>query len=381
MARQVLGGLATLNLATNLDPMFAELYAGLGGDFTSVSAFNLGNGTGVRTLNINSGNTGLEGGALVFKRAGSNTFAIGDGGAVAGTGASDTLLYTYGANNLRLYTNGVEGARITASGNLLVGSTTGTTRLYAAASNPANGYVATFSNTYATSGRTGTFTVYDASGLTGWAVGIPPDDGSFVFRDLVANAIRLRVSGIGNLQPGADNVSSLGISGTRWSVVFAATGAINTSDAREKTKVAPLNEQELKCAIQLSKEIGLFQYLTAREEKGEKARIHCGMTVQRVMHVMESYGLVPRRYAFICYDEWEAVEHSAQYREEQRGTGIFDTDGREITETIKILTSESHTTPAGNRYGFRMDQLALFIARGQAQRQEDLEARIEALEQ
>lgn len=37
--------------------------------------------------------------------------------------------------------------------------------------------------------------------------------------------------------PDTDNFSTLGTSGNRWSVVYAATGTINTSDARQKTAV------------------------------------------------------------------------------------------------------------------------------------------------
>lgn len=37
--------------------------------------------------------------------------------------------------------------------------------------------------------------------------------------------------------PTTDNFTSLGTAGSRWSVVYAATGTINTSDARQKTNV------------------------------------------------------------------------------------------------------------------------------------------------
>jgi hypothetical protein len=41
----------------------------------------------------------------------------------------------------------------------------------------------------------------------------------------------------GLVRPYTDNSTSLGTSGNRWSVVYAATGSINTSDAREKTNI------------------------------------------------------------------------------------------------------------------------------------------------
>ena len=48
---------------------------------------------------------------------------------------------------------------------------------------------------------------------------------------------RMRISSAGNTQPGADNAYSLGVSGTRWSAVWAANGTIQTSDEREKKDI------------------------------------------------------------------------------------------------------------------------------------------------
>ena len=52
------------------------------------------------------------------------------------------------------------------------------------------------------------------------------------------NLVRLRIDAGGDTKPGADNAYTLGSSDRRWSTVYAATGAINTSDAREKTDIA-----------------------------------------------------------------------------------------------------------------------------------------------
>ena len=54
----------------------------------------------------------------------------------------------------------------------------------------------------------------------------------------------------------ADNTRTLGTGALRWSTVYAGTGTINTSDAREKTPVRPLTLDEINAAKQLSKEIG-----------------------------------------------------------------------------------------------------------------------------
>lgn len=52
---------------------------------------------------------------------------------------------------------------------------------------------------------------------------------------------RVRVTNAGHLVPIADNSYSCGESGARWSVVYAASGTINTSDARDKVDVEDLS--------------------------------------------------------------------------------------------------------------------------------------------
>lgn len=150
----------------------------------------------------------------------------------------------------------------------------------------------------------------------------------------------------------ADNTVTCGEASLRWSVVYAGTGTINTSDAREKTLVEPLTPAELAAAKQLATEIGTYKFLASVAEKGAAARSHIGMTVQRCIEIMQSHGLDPFQYGFICYDEWPELPE------------IRDADTGEVTQEHR---------PAGSRYSFRPDQLTLFIVRG-------LDARIAALE-
>ena len=49
---------------------------------------------------------------------------------------------------------------------------------------------------------------------------------------------RLRIDAGGATKPGADNAYDLGSAARRFATIYAATGAINTSDAREKTDIA-----------------------------------------------------------------------------------------------------------------------------------------------
>lgn len=105
------------------------------------------------------------------------------------------------------------------------------------------------------------------------------------------------------LQPGADNTISNGTASRRWSVIYAATGTINTSDAREKTTLRELSDAELRAIKTIIAGIGVFQYLDAVSEKGaDKARLHVGVTAQQVKSAFEAEGLDASRYAAWCED-------------------------------------------------------------------------------
>lgn len=214
----------------------------------------------------------------------------------------------------------------------------------------------------------------------------------------------------GPLLPVGDNTLTLGSASFRWSTVYAGTGSINTSDARLKTAVRPLDAAEVSAAVEISDEIGVFQYLASVDEKGQDgARLHAGLTVQRVIEIMESHGLDPMRYAFICHDSWEEYTVPARTRIEPAVTKtipavivlhpasqLVNTHGVPLSpermemiepEREEVVTPEQvivlepeRVMPAGDVYSFRPDELALFIARGIAAKQNELEARIAALE-
>jgi len=165
------------------------------------------------------------------------------------------------------------------------------------------------------------------------------------FKFYTAGSSRLNLDSSGNFYPQADGTQNLGDAASKWGTVYAATGTINTSDARVKTAVAPFDPKEIAAAKALAAEIGTFRFLDALAVKGDAARHHVGLTVQRAIEIMEAHDLDPFAYGFICYDEWAATE----------------ADG-------SIPAQE-----AGNLYSFRTDELLLFLARG-------FDARLTALE-
>lgn len=165
----------------------------------------------------------------------------------------------------------------------------------------------------------------------------------------------------GDFRPASNDAINLGNGTARWKEVFAINGTINTSDARLKTAVTPLSDSEIAAAQDIAAEIGTFQWLDSVEKKGaDKARHHAGVTVQRVMEIMQSHGLEPTKYAFICYDEWQ---EDAKEVEDENGDIVKEfevvktvtkevekqevkvIDGRAILQTVKTLETEQVVQP------------------------------------
>ena len=107
----------------------------------------------------------------------------------------------------------------------------------------------------------------------------------------------------GNFTPISDGVLSCGGASNRFAVVYASTGTINTSDAREKTQLEPVNDALRRAAARIRAGIGAFQWLEAVERKGaDRARLHIGVTAQAVRDAFLAEGLDPTRYALFCED-------------------------------------------------------------------------------
>lgn len=143
----------------------------------------------------------------------------------------------------------------------------------------------------------------------------------------------------GVVKPSTDGTISLGTAGNRWSVVYAASGSINTSDAREKQQVEELSDSEKAVAIKIKSLIRKFKFNDAVISKGESARIHVGIIAQDVIDAFKSEGLDATKYGILCYDEWDSQEE------------IKDENGNIIQKYRN----------AGNRYGIRYEELLAFV--------------------
>ncbi|EPZ5943607.1 phage tailspike protein [Serratia sp. IR-2025] len=135
--------------------------------------------------------------------------------------------------------------------------------------------------------------------------------------------------------PGNDNDTTCGGPSNRWSVVYSATGTINTSDVKLKlfrdTK-DNIASSERSAAIAIKSSIRAYQFIDALDEKNGYARFHFGVGAQVVHDILKSSGLSPDDYAFLTEEQWDD-----QYE-----------DG--------VLVKE-----AGSRWGIRYDELTMFI--------------------
>nr|AMK07556.1 hypothetical protein [alpha proteobacterium NT18-17] len=134
---------------------------------------------------------------------------------------------------------------------------------------------------------------------TGWSgraeMGLAGDDhwrlkvsanGSGWIDALTVNATTGAATVAATFRPATDNAVTLGGSGARWSAVWAATGTIQTSDARQKTDIAP---SDLGLDFILALEPVKYRWAVGSNEGGEARtgrRTHYGLLAQQVQAVL-----------------------------------------------------------------------------------------------
>jgi hypothetical protein len=115
-------------------------------------------------------------------------------------------------------------------------------------------------------------------------------------------------------RPSTDNVTAMGGPANRWTVVYAATGAINTSDERQKQQIKPIDAAALSAWAKV--EYCQYKFNDAVEKKGDGARWHFGLIAQRVKEAFESEGLTAFDYGVLCYDNAEGEDrYGIRYEE------------------------------------------------------------------
>lgn len=229
------------------------------------------------------------------------------------------------------------------------------------------------------------------------------------------NAVeRWGITAAGHFYGVTDNSYSLGTAAGRASVVYAGTGTINTSDERDKNWLRDgLTDAEMRAALRIYEELGFYNWKADVERKADSkddAREHFGARAQRIWAIMAEEKLVdpikkgkPGKtpYAFLCYDAWDEqvepimkdVERKVRRtRQTERESKVIDpaTEKPLIVisdevyyETVseRVDTGKTRVTvEKGDRYGFRIDQLTLFLLAALALRSKALEERLVAVE-
>jgi hypothetical protein len=113
----------------------------------------------------------------------------------------------------------------------------------------------------------------------------------------VANSNGGSGSETGSFYPNFDNKTSCGIVGARWSVIYAGSATILTSDRNEKEEIEDLSEAELRVAKAIKGLVKKFKM------KGG-VRTHVGVIAQDVQAAFNAEGLDASEYGLFCSDTW-----------------------------------------------------------------------------
>lgn len=172
--------------------------------------------------------------AMTISDSGNTTLTLGTTGEVptikAGGTNTDLSIQSVGSGGfIEFVTNASPRMYITSAGNVGIGTSSPITAGATYVGLNISG--ATGSSLVLTSGSSHTY-LYAVNATNDFAI---ENAGSQLFR--AGSAERMRITSAGNTQPGTDNAYSLGVSGTRWSAVWAANGTIQTSDEREKKDI------------------------------------------------------------------------------------------------------------------------------------------------
>lgn len=330
---------------------------------------------------------------------GAGLFPDGTVSLPAGRFASDqdTGWYRSGVNGLGIATGGVNRLNVDASGNVAIGMAHSGNRLDVGGTVNATaaGYGAYIMTSDSVTGQ------FAANGGGGWVEVRAVTNHPVVI--LTNNTERLRIGTSGHLTPGADNTQNIGSGSQRFATIFAGTGTINTSDAREKHWRGGPDEGALRAANRIIGELGFFQWEDSVAEKGEdRARIHFGVRAQQVMQIMAEEGLEDEqvlaldadtfilaadrpsfRHAFLCFDTWDDEFQPEMADVEvpiEEPTALIGEDGNPIMRVRMRKEPRPtgrmiQTRHAGNRFGLRVDQLTMFLLAALASRVAALESK------
>lgn len=272
-------------------------------------------------------------------------------------------------------------------------------------------------------GTSGVFTRYRTSGSNRWSQGKNgvtesggnagsdyvldrhDDSGAYIANALYIERSTGRTTVGGLFRPSADNTMSLGEASRRWSVVYAGTGTINTSDERQKRDIQPIRDDLLDAWAGVN--WVAYRFNEAYERKGDDARWHFGAIAQQVRDVIDARlgEGAALRLGLVCYDEWDEQPEetvpvlATRGKPSQRpvlkerfipnGDGSFSREVYDTGEVEDYTEQEEYDTgeveivrpyrAAGNRWGLRYTECFALEAAYQRRRMDRIEAALTSL--
>ena len=130
-----------------------------------------------------------------------------------------------------------------------------------------------------------------------------------------------------------DNVTALGMTGYRYTRLYAASATISTSDECEKNILSGITEPYEKMFMELTPI--LYMWKNFGNELKPHDRVHCGLGAQSMYAVAEKCGLSVKTLAAICRDD--LVEPTADGRTERWGIAYEELIPLTIHMTQKAL--------------------------------------------
>lgn len=172
------------------------------------------------------------------------------------------------------------------------------------------------------------------------------------------------------LYPSPDGTKPCGTAVHRWSLLYAATATVQTSDARCKENIAAPDDALMRAWGKVGFKV--FQFKDAVEKKGGDARIHVGVIAQEVKAAFESEGLDASRYGLFCHDTWEDEYEDVTVVDQPE---VTDDDGNITTPEVSHVEKRL-VTAAGDRYGIRYEEALALECAYQRWRLAQIEARL-----
>lgn len=128
-----------------------------------------------------------------------------------------------------------------------------------------------------------------------------------------------------------DNTTALGVSGNRYTRLYAANATISTSDENEKNILSGITEAYEKTFLNLKP----ILYRWKNNDAKNHDRVHCGLGAQSVLSAAKENGLTTLTFAAICRDD--LAEPTTDGRTERWGIAYEELIPLTIHMTQKAL--------------------------------------------